>query len=117
MGQRGPRVGSKYRTRRVLVPKELKVRNDRDLVAAQKFNEWIDSVLTRMDASERYPLSELQPALVAQFVEAAEVLQGSIIEGIEAYSRRCSPPNHVRDGEEGESFLPGSYEIGRRRGR
>jgi hypothetical protein len=116
MGQRGPRAGAKYR-KRVLVPRELKVSTDRQLVAAQHFNDWIESVLDQMDKSERYPLSGLEPAVVAQFIEAAEVMQGSIIEGIESYSRRCSPPNHVREGEEGESFLPGSYEIGRKRGR
>jgi hypothetical protein len=100
-----------------LVPRELKVSTDRQLVDAQHFNDWIDGVLDRMERAEQYPLSSLEPAVVAQFVEAAEVLQGSVIEGIESYSRRCSPPNHVRDGEEGESFLPGSYEVGRRRSR
>jgi hypothetical protein len=99
------------------VPRELKVITDRQLVEAQHFNDWLEGVLDRMGQAERFPLSGLEPAIVTQFVEAAEIIQGSIIEGIESYSRRCSPPNHLHDGEEGEPFLPGSYEIGRRRGR
>lgn len=130
MGKRGPQTGSTYKKRRILIPRELKVRSDRELSSAQRFNDALENFLVMFLDEGAYPLNGIQATLVEQVVESVEVLQGAILEGIQAHYARASPslgaggsatgvaspPGKVPEGDE-ENFLPGSYGLGTQRGR
>ncbi len=123
MGQRGPKAAEpndkrKYK-KRIIVPKRLPVDTDGQLVAAQHFNERIDEFLAKLNG-ENYPLSGIEPNLLEQAVEMAELLQESVVSGIEAYEVRRSPSGHEDSGESQineDGFLPGAFDMGRKTGR
>ena len=113
-----PKAKRAYK-KRILVPRRLPVECDNELCAAQKFNERIDEFLGKLSGTA-YPLSRMEPNLLQQFVELAEMVQGSVIDGIEAYEVRRSPSCHAMSPEKeinADSFLPGGFGMGRRSGR
>ena len=108
----------KYK-KRIIVPRRLPVDSDNELCAAQKFNERIDDLLSKLN-NTTYPLSRMEPNLLQQFVELAELVQESIIDGIEAYEVRRSPSCYTeapKNQINADSFLPGAYGMGRRNSR
>lgn len=90
MGKRGPERGGKYR-KRILVPRHLPVDGDGQLVAAQHFNERVEQFLITFDEG-RYPVSHLEPELIEQMVEAVELVQSAVVDGIEGYFIRAARP-------------------------
>jgi hypothetical protein len=113
MGKRGPRAGTKYR-KRVIVARRIAVESDRQLVQAQSFNERLDELLGELERRETYPVSELEPDVIEQVVEAAALLQEAIVEGIEVYSVRRSPCRRAVEAGKEQAFLPGQFERGNR---
>jgi hypothetical protein len=84
MGKRGPKPGAKYH-KRVRVTRTLSVASERQLVAAQRFNDRLDRWMVELERADQFPLSELEPVLRERFLEAAGQLQGVVIEGIYRY--------------------------------
>ena len=115
MGKRGPQTGLSGH-KRVLVPKRLTIHTDHELVKAQHFNDRIDAFLLDLTEDRPFPICALEPAIVSRVVEATETMQHAVVDGIEGFCVRKSPPNHLESAEE-TPFLPGSYALGRRQGR
>ena len=84
MGKRGPQPGAKYR-KRFIVPPELKVCDDRELVAAQHLNERLDCLLGTLEQKQRYPMSGLDTQLHHDLIVALENVQGAVCMGIEGF--------------------------------
>jgi hypothetical protein len=93
MGKRGPEPTRRYR-KRILVPRRLLVETNHQLLTAQHFNERLEKFLMNFDEG-RYPVSGLEPALIEQMVEAVEMVQSAVIEGIEWFYVRTEGPNAV----------------------
>ena len=89
MGRRGPQRGQKYR-KRILIAPHLPVRTDGELVRAQHTNERIERFLQDIESGD-YPARALDGAVVAQVIEATEILQEAIIAGIEDYVLGIAP--------------------------
>ena len=82
---------------------------------AQHLNDRLEDFLMQVE-DDRFPLTSIEPGIVFQVVDATEMLQHVVIDGIESYSVRLSPSSHVGV-VEGEAFLRGAYDLGRKRGR
>ena len=102
MGKRGPKAGVKY-GKRVMTAAPIAVLSDRELVAAQHFNDHLDRFLETVEA-KNYPVPAVESAVVEQLIHAAEAMQEAIIGGIEAYSTSASPGE---EGEEEDEVPPG----------
>ena len=115
MGKRGPQPGSLAAKKRILVPKRLIIHSDHELVLAQHLNDRLEDFLMHVE-DDSFPMKAIETAIILQVVDATETLQHAVIDGIENYSVRVSPSGHI-EVVEGEPFLRGAYDLGRKRGR
>jgi len=91
MGKRAPQPGAKYR-KRATIGRALPVASDRQLVAAQHFNDRVQNWLAELEQCNRFPLNSVEPLVVERVIEATSLLQGVVIEGIADYLLREEPP-------------------------
>jgi hypothetical protein len=84
MGRRGPKAGTKYR-KRVWIAPAVEIGSDRELVAAQRFNERLINWAFELERREGFPINALQSDLVERMLEVLGAMQGSVTEGIADY--------------------------------
>ena len=94
MGKRGPKPGAIYRPRILIAPR-LRVESDRQLLAAQHFNDRLDRLIGEIDGGD-YPATHVDVRLRRRLMEDLETIQGAIIDGIESYLvREAKTPRPV----------------------
>ena len=96
-GKRGPKPGTVYQ-RRVVIAGRLRIDTDGQLVAAQHFNDRLDRLMADIDCRD-YPAAEMDESVIRRLMQELEVVQGAVIEGIEAYLRRCGMRRESRSSE------------------
>lgn len=84
MGKRGPKVGTKYR-KRVWIAPAVSIESDRELVAAQRFNERLINWTFELEQRKGFPLNAMQSDLLERMLEVIGAMQGSVTEGIADY--------------------------------
>jgi len=92
MGKRGPQPGTKYRKRSVVRVRPIQIQNDRQLVAAQHFNDDLEDVMTRIDLNiyPAYGPFGLPSPLLSRLRASVEAAQQSVIDGILGYSEESA---------------------------
>jgi hypothetical protein len=97
MGKRGPKPGTTYNDGPT-VRHALRVESDKQLVAAQHFNDRLERLLVELD-SPIYPTPQIELRLVRRLIQTLEAVQGVVIDGISDYMleedrRECARERH-----------------------
>lgn len=86
MGKRGPKPGATYR-KGIDFTGRLRIQTDKQLVAAQHFNDRLDRLMADIDGHV-YPTAQIDGRAVRQLLRDMERVQNTIIGAIEEYLNR-----------------------------
>jgi hypothetical protein len=94
MGKRGPQPGTKYSRGKTRFSGSIGIRSDGQLVAAQRFNDHLEGVMSYIDQNiyPTYGPRAVPQRKVARLRAATEDVQHAVLEGILRYSLESHGP-------------------------